>query len=75
MRALVWHHKKDIRREDVPDPRIEQPDDAIVKVTSYAICGTDLHQPGGRLAGGHAIRHRAHRHGRGLGCVTVLLKP
>jgi threonine dehydrogenase-like Zn-dependent dehydrogenase len=37
MRALVWHGKKDIRRDKVPDPRIEEPRDAIVKVTSCAI--------------------------------------
>ena len=43
MRALVWHGKEDIRCETVPDPEIEQPRDAIVKVTSCAICGSDLH--------------------------------
>jgi threonine dehydrogenase-like Zn-dependent dehydrogenase len=43
MRALVWHGKEDIRCETVPDPKIEQPRDAIVKVTSCAICGSDLH--------------------------------
>jgi len=43
MRALVWHGKEDIRCETVPDPSIEQPRDAIVKVTSCAICGSDLH--------------------------------
>ncbi len=43
MRALVWHGKEDIRCETVPDPKIEEPRDAIVKVTSCAICGSDLH--------------------------------
>lgn len=43
MRALTWHGKRDVRVEDVPDPRIEQPTDAIVKITSTAICGSDLH--------------------------------
>ncbi len=43
MRALTFHGKRDLRVEDVPDPRIEQPTDAIVKVTSSAICGSDLH--------------------------------
>ena len=43
MRALVSHGKEDIRCETVPDPKIEQPRDAIVKVTSCAICGSDLH--------------------------------
>jgi threonine dehydrogenase-like Zn-dependent dehydrogenase len=43
MKALVWHGRKDIRCEEVPDPRIEEPRDAIIKVTSCALCGTDLH--------------------------------
>jgi len=43
MRALVWHGKGDIRYDTVPDPRIEEPQDAIVKVSSCAICGSDLH--------------------------------
>ena len=43
MKALCWHGKKDIRCDNVPDPQIEQPRDAIVKVTSCAICGSDLH--------------------------------
>jgi threonine dehydrogenase-like Zn-dependent dehydrogenase len=43
MRALVWHGKEDIRCDAVTDPEIEQPRDAIVKVTSCAICGSDLH--------------------------------
>jgi threonine dehydrogenase-like Zn-dependent dehydrogenase len=43
MRALVWHGKHDIRCDSVPDPRIEHPRDAIIKVTSCAICGSDLH--------------------------------
>jgi threonine dehydrogenase-like Zn-dependent dehydrogenase len=43
MRALVWHGKEDIRCDIVTDPEIEDPRDAIVKVTSCAICGSDLH--------------------------------
>jgi threonine dehydrogenase-like Zn-dependent dehydrogenase len=43
MRALCWHGKEDIRCDRVPDPEIEHPRDAIVKVTSTAICGSDLH--------------------------------
>lgn len=43
MRALTWHGKRDVRIEDVPDPRIEEPTDAIVEITSTAICGSDLH--------------------------------
>jgi threonine dehydrogenase-like Zn-dependent dehydrogenase len=43
MKALVWHGKEDIRCDTVTDPEIEQPRDAIIKVTSCAICGSDLH--------------------------------
>jgi threonine dehydrogenase-like Zn-dependent dehydrogenase len=43
MKALVWHAKEDIRCDTIPDPGIEHPRDAIVKVTSCAICGSDLH--------------------------------
>jgi threonine dehydrogenase-like Zn-dependent dehydrogenase len=43
MQALVWHGKEDIRCDQVSDPGIEHPRDAIVKVTSCAICGSDLH--------------------------------
>jgi threonine dehydrogenase-like Zn-dependent dehydrogenase len=43
MRAVTWHGKRDVRVEDVPDPRIEEPTDAIVRITSTAICGSDLH--------------------------------
>lgn len=43
MRALVWHGKGDVRCDSVPDPTIEDPRDVIVKITSTAICGSDLH--------------------------------
>lgn len=43
MRALRWHGKHDVRCDTVPDPAIEDGRDAIVKVTSCAICGSDLH--------------------------------
>jgi threonine dehydrogenase-like Zn-dependent dehydrogenase len=43
MKALTFHGKRDVRVDDVPDPKIEQPTDAIVRITSTAICGSDLH--------------------------------
>jgi threonine dehydrogenase-like Zn-dependent dehydrogenase len=43
MRALTWHGKHDVRMETVDDPEIINPRDAIIKVTSTAICGSDLH--------------------------------
>jgi threonine dehydrogenase-like Zn-dependent dehydrogenase len=43
MKALTFHGKRDVRVEDVPDPSIQEPTDAIVRITSTAICGSDLH--------------------------------
>jgi threonine dehydrogenase-like Zn-dependent dehydrogenase len=43
MRALTWHGKRDVRVDNVPDPIIHEPTDAIVRVTTTAICGSDLH--------------------------------
>ena len=43
MKAVTWHGKRDVRVEAVPDPKLEQPTDAIVRITSTAICGSDLH--------------------------------
>ncbi|MDX6301483.1 MAG: hypothetical protein QOF53_2697 [Nocardioidaceae bacterium] len=43
MKALTWHGKRDVRVDEVPDPRIQQPTDAVIEVTSSAICGSDLH--------------------------------
>jgi threonine dehydrogenase-like Zn-dependent dehydrogenase len=43
MRALTWHGRRDVRIDEVPDPTIQDPTDAIVRVTSTAICGSDLH--------------------------------
>src|SRR3954469_6057771 len=43
MKALTWHGRRDVRVDNVPDPKIETPTDAIVRVTSTAICGSDLH--------------------------------
>ncbi|GAA1528664.1 zinc-dependent alcohol dehydrogenase [Nocardioides humi] len=43
MRAVTWQGKGRMSVEDVPDPRIEQPDDVVVRVTSTGLCGSDLH--------------------------------
>jgi threonine dehydrogenase-like Zn-dependent dehydrogenase len=43
MKAVTWHGKRDVRVETVDDPRIEEPTDAIIRVTSSGICGSDLH--------------------------------
>ncbi|HEY9263986.1 MAG TPA: zinc-dependent alcohol dehydrogenase [Mycobacterium sp.] len=43
MKAVTWHGRRDVRVETVPDPKIEEPTDAIIEVTSTNICGSDLH--------------------------------
>src|SRR5256885_737705 len=43
MKALTFHGKRDVRVDNVPDPAIEEPTDAVIRVTSTAICGSDLH--------------------------------
>jgi len=43
MKALTWHGKRDVRVDNAPDPIIQEPNDAIVRVTTTAICGFDLH--------------------------------
>jgi threonine dehydrogenase-like Zn-dependent dehydrogenase len=49
MRAVVWHGKEDVRVDEVSDPTIQEPTDAIVRVTSTAIGGSDLHLYGGKV--------------------------
>jgi threonine dehydrogenase-like Zn-dependent dehydrogenase len=51
MKAVVFHGIGDIRLEDVPEPRIQEPTDAIVRLTASAICGTDLHMVRGTMNG------------------------
>jgi len=43
MRALTWHGTRDVRVETVPDPTIQEPTDAIIRITSSGLCGSDLH--------------------------------
>lgn len=43
MKAVAWHGQRDVRVDDVPDPTIQEATDAIVRITSTAICGSDLH--------------------------------
>ncbi|GAB5349885.1 zinc-dependent alcohol dehydrogenase [Alteriqipengyuania sp. 357] len=51
MRALTWHGTHDVRVDSVPDPEIINPRDAILKITSTAICGSDLHLYDGVIPG------------------------
>jgi threonine dehydrogenase-like Zn-dependent dehydrogenase len=69
MKAVVFHGVGDIRLEDVPEPTIEEPTDAIVRVTMAAICGTDLHMVRGTMAGmseGTVLGHE------GVGVIEAL---
>lgn len=50
MRAVVYRKPFEVAVEEVPDPRIEQPNDVIVRITSTCICGSDLHMYEGRTA-------------------------
>ncbi|MEU1274905.1 zinc-dependent alcohol dehydrogenase [Streptomyces sp. NPDC005799] len=43
MKAVTWQGKRDVRVEDVPDPKIQEPTDAIIRITSSGLCGSDLH--------------------------------
>jgi threonine dehydrogenase-like Zn-dependent dehydrogenase len=51
MKAVVFHGIGDIRLDDVPEPKIQDPTDAIIRLTSSAICGTDLHMIRGTFTG------------------------
>jgi len=62
MKAIVWHDVGDIRLDDVPEPRIQDPYDALVQITTSAICGTDLHFVRGTMSGmrpGTVLGHEA----------------
>lgn len=62
MKAVVWHGPGHISLDTVPDPAIEQPTDAIVRITRSAICGTDLHLVRGTMPGmrdGTILGHEA----------------
>src|SRR3954466_7435283 len=51
MKAVVFHGVGDIRVDNVPEPTLQEPNDAIVRLTASAICGTDLHFVRGTMAG------------------------
>jgi len=51
MKALVYHGPNDVQLDDKPRPTIQNPDDAILRVTTTALCGSDLHLYHGTAAG------------------------
>lgn len=62
MKAVVFHGVGDIRLDDVPEPKVQDPFDAVVRITASAICGTDLHMVRGTLPGmkpGTILGHEA----------------
>ncbi|MFJ7216145.1 zinc-dependent alcohol dehydrogenase [Amycolatopsis sp. NPDC098790] len=62
MKAVVWHDVGDIRLDEVPDPKILEPSDAVIRITRSAICGTDLHLVRGTMPGmvpGTVLGHEA----------------
>ena len=62
MKAVVWHGVGDVRLEEVPDPTLRDPTDAIVEITTSALCGTDLHFVRGTMSGmveGTILGHEA----------------
>jgi threonine dehydrogenase-like Zn-dependent dehydrogenase len=78
MKALVYHGKSDIRCESVPDPRIQHPRDAIIKVTACAICGSDLHIYNGvipQMEGGDVVGHETMGEVVEVGSEVTNLRP
>ncbi|MCC2318328.1 zinc-dependent alcohol dehydrogenase [Cellulomonas chengniuliangii] len=78
MRALTWQGKENVAVEDVPDPRIEEPTDAIIRVTSTAVCGSDLHLYsvlGMYLDAGDVLGHEAMGVVEEVGSGATRLKP
>ncbi|WBB69851.1 zinc-dependent alcohol dehydrogenase [Micromonospora sp. WMMD812] len=78
MKALTWQGRRDVRVEEVPDPRIEEPTDAIVRITSTAICGSDLHLYevlGPYLKPGDVLGHEPMGIVEEVGSAVTRLKP
>ena len=61
MKATIFHGPRDVRVESVPDPQIGTPNEAIVRITGAAICGSDLHSYHGRdeVIPGFVLGHEA----------------
>ena len=62
MKAVVWHGVGDVRLDNVPEPHVQEPTDAVVRITTAAICGTDLHFIRGTVPGmrpGEIIGHES----------------
>ncbi|WP_062226731.1 zinc-dependent alcohol dehydrogenase [Aureimonas frigidaquae] len=78
MKALCWHGKGDIRCDTVPDPKLEGPRDAIIRVTACAICGSDLHLYDGympSMQSGDVLGHETMGEVVEVGAEVTNLKP
>jgi threonine dehydrogenase-like Zn-dependent dehydrogenase len=78
MKALTWHGKRDVRVDDVPDPKIEEPTDAVIRVTTTNICGSDLHLYevlGAFLDTGDILGHEAMGIVEEVGADVTAIKP
>ena len=78
MKAVVWHGVGDVRLDEVPDPTVQDPTDAIVEITTSAICGTDLHFVRGTMSGmveGTVLGHEALGIVREVGSGVRNLRP
>jgi threonine dehydrogenase-like Zn-dependent dehydrogenase len=75
---VTWQGKRDVRVEDVPDPKIEEPTDAVIRVTSTNICGSDLHLYevlGAFMAPGDVLGHEAMGIVEEVGSEVGAIKP
>lgn len=78
MRAVCWHGKSDIRVDTVDDPKIQEPTDAVIRITSTAICGSDLHLYDGympTMEAGDVIGHEPMGVVEEVGKSVTKLKP
>jgi threonine dehydrogenase-like Zn-dependent dehydrogenase len=78
MKAVTWHGKRDVRVDEVPDPKIEEPTDAIIRVTTTNICGSDLHlyeTLGAFMDRGDVLGHEAMGIVEEVGSDVTALKP
>jgi threonine dehydrogenase-like Zn-dependent dehydrogenase len=78
MKAVTWHGKRDVRVEEVPDPKIEEPTDAIIRVTTTNICGSDLHLYevlGAFMDRGDVLGHEAMGIVEEVGAEVTAIKP
>ena len=57
MKSLVWHGPMDVRIDDKPQPIIQHPEDLILRITSTAICGSDLHLYHEQFRGCNLVKH------------------